>query len=128
MLNSSWTLPWGSNLHCNIYGKALHYWSIFLACVRISGQFKVRLNAVKRCEWYSQSIYVYIIYPSKGLWNMTQEARDDNAHFTTQCIVVGFLIWYIDIEPSWVIPLIVNKMSNVNTRGASIVSSRKIQA
>jgi len=37
---------------------------LLLACVRISEQFKVRLNVVER---YSQSISVYIIYPSKGL-------------------------------------------------------------
>ena len=40
--------------------------TLLLACVRISEQFKVRLNKVERCEWYSQSISVYIIYPSNG--------------------------------------------------------------
>jgi len=37
-------------------------------------QFKVRLHVVEKNEWYSQSIsvYMYIIYPSKGLRYMTQ--------------------------------------------------------
>jgi len=39
MVNSSSTLQWDLNFHCNIYGLALQYWPL-LAYVRIIGLFK----------------------------------------------------------------------------------------
>jgi len=63
MVNSSWLLPWNFNCHSNSYCKALQYRSLLLACVRISEQFKVRLNVVER--WvciHNQYLYTSSIY------------------------------------------------------------------
>ena len=70
MVSSSWTLPWNYNCHSNSCGKALQYWSLFLACVRISEQFKVKLSSDTQ-RWFRslhQPLGQLVEFPSMYLW------------------------------------------------------------
>jgi len=67
MVNSSWTLPWNYNCHSNSCGLALQYWSLLLAYVRISEQFKVRLNVEGECL-FTISIYIVLLHNLSIKW------------------------------------------------------------